>query len=391
MELGSVDVGMDGSVHERTPTQGTAEWLARRRGGIGGSEISALYRLPDGRCAHPWMSQLDLWAEKTGRAPISEPSPWEAPHLYVGRELEEPVRRMYATFSGRTVRKGVTLLRDSEAPVLLASTDGEQDCPSRPDEPGVYEGKVTTVFRRTDWFNTSENPETGELERTETVPLHYRCQTMHYLGCTGLTWGSVVAFIQGDRAPIHWRDIERHDAFISDMRERAERWWRDHVIADKEPPIDDSKATENALRRLHRKAENVALQLPAAFAAVLDRLEAIAAMEKLLKREKQRLRNIVLSTLGSATLAVIADDGRGWALRGEAGRSLRAITAGGVQRALRSVERTRPVYVPTDLGRELDSLYSLTAQAYATGQTLTAKAVHLCNLAVVAAHSIATE
>lgn len=365
--------------------QGSDRWLAERRTGIGGSEISALYRLPDGRCAHPWLSPIELWASKTGRLPDDQPTPWSAPHLYVGRVLERPVREMYETFSGRTVIDGVTLLRDEASGVLLASTDGEQTCASRA-QPGVYEGKVTTVFKRSDWLVRHEDPRTGEVEHHEVVPLHYRCQTQHYMGCTGLTWASVVAFMQADRSPIHWRDVERHDDFIDDMRERAARWWRDHVIADRQPAIDDSAATEDALRKLHRETEDLVLQLPAAFAGVLDRLDAIEELSGMLKRERQRLRNIVLDTMGSAALAVIADDGRGWALRGERGRALRALVREGVARARKRIRADqRPVFVGRELGAQLDELYNLNMRALASG-TLSAKAMHLAHLVAVAAH-----
>ncbi len=372
------------------PDQGSPEWLAARRTGIGGSEISALYRKPDGSCANPWVGPTKLWALKTGRLPDAQPTPSEAPHLYVGRVLEAPVREMYVEFSGRTVTEGVTLKRDSEAEVLLANTDGEQTCPSR-STPGVYEGKVTTVFRRKDWIARIEDPVTGDVEHRELVPLHYRCQTQHYMACTGLTWASAVCFMQADAAPIHWRDIDRHDQFIDDMRERAARWWRNHVEADVAPPVDASAATEDALRKIHRETEDLALQLPAAFAAVLDRLEAIRDFSKLLKLEQQRLRNILLSTMGTAALAVIADDGRGWSLRGETGRALRALTASGIDRARRRITApTQVVYVPTEIAREIDKLYSFNMQAFAGGQSLSAKAIHLAHLAALAAKS-ATE
>jgi predicted phage-related endonuclease len=373
---------------EQKPEQGSDRWLAERRTGIGGSEVSALYTLPDGRCAHPWLSPLKLWALKTGRLPDPQPTPQEAPHLYVGRVLEKPVREMYEAFSGRTVSDGVTLLRDSQSPVMLASTDGKQVCPAR-DVPGVYEGKVTTVFRRSDWIERLDDD--GEVKLRELVPLHYQCQVQHYMACTDLSWASVVCFMQADAAPIHWRDVDRHEKFIDDMRERTARWWRDHVHADVPPAIDDSEATETALREMHSKAEKLAVLLPASFAAVYDRLEAIAEFSKLLKKEKQRLRNILLSTMGSAALAIISDDGRGWSLRGEERRSLRAMTQQRLARVGKEITTTRVVYVPHELGRELDAIYNLNARAFAPGSSLSAKAVHLAHLAAAAATNIASE
>ncbi len=357
--------------------QGSPGWLAARRSGIGGSEISALYTLPNGRCAHPSLTPTRLWALKTGRLPDEQPDPRKAPHLYVGRMLERPVREMYSLYSGRTLYDGRTLLCDPEGTVLLASTDGTQYCHTRGNgnEPGVYEGKVTTVFRRRDWFELDERG-----DQRESVPLHHVCQVQHYMACTSYSWASVVALIQGDRTPIHWRDVPRHARFIGDMRERAARWWRDHVVADAAPPVDAEWETERALWRIHREAEAMAVQLPAAFAGVFDRLEAVRFFDGMLERERQHLRNLVLSAMGPATLAVIAGDDRGWS-RGKDGRGALRPLRNALARARNG---SRPVLVGSGMSI-IDDLYRVSLAALRPENSLHATAMHIAQLAASAA------
>ena len=152
-----------------TPKQGSAEWLAARRTGIGGSEISALYRLPDGRCAHPWMGPLKLWALKTGRIKGDQPTPVEAPHLYVGRVLEQPVREMYETFSGRSVTDGVTLERDEVAPVLIGSTDGEQTCSGARPRPAATPRAKTVLPIPSGPSSSTSSPPSRRLPRARPI------------------------------------------------------------------------------------------------------------------------------------------------------------------------------------------------------------------------------
>ena len=316
--------------------QGTQEWREARGRGIGGSEISALYLLPDGSCAHPWLTPHQLWMEKTGRITPREPDPATSPQLYVGRELERPVRNLYSTFSGREVVDGVTMLRHPECPVLVANTDGQQVNVDGKDGPGVYEGKTTSVFNRRSWEDDD-----GCLK----APDHYQLQVQHYLACTGLRWGTVVVFLAGDREPIRWIDIERHEGIISDMLERSERWWHDHVELDVPPPVDDTRETGRRLADASPKDDGRVIILPDEFATVIDWIDNLAQVAKNAKAERQRVVNIVTAAMGSAAYG-LTYDGRGLSLKlDKAGRrTLRTIGEAGMARVTR-VSRPRRTFI----------------------------------------------
>ncbi len=59
------------------------EWLQVRKTGIGSSDAAAAI----GLC--PYKSQLELWLEKTGRAPAVDAEPEDGP-MYWGTLLERP-------------------------------------------------------------------------------------------------------------------------------------------------------------------------------------------------------------------------------------------------------------------------------------------------------------
>lgn len=330
--------------------QGTNEWLEARRAGFGGSEISALYRLPTGERANPWMTQTRLWAEKTGRVAASRPTPIEQPQLYVGTMLEPVVREMFTEFSGRKVEAGVTLHAHPDCPLLIANTDGTQVDVEGRDGPGVYEGKATSAFRRALWYDQDGDPD---------LPMYVQLQVQHYLGATGLDWGTVCTFFGGDRMPIRWFDIDRHDRIIDDMRERAARWWRDHVVADKPPPIDETAQTEQDLRDLHPRDDGRIILLPEDFGHVLARLDAMEEIGRQAEAERQRLRNLVIAAMGDAAYAEIAGDGRGFTFRLEGkSRKLRTATHKRMDRARRDtgVERPSPVYVPRQIAAAVEAV-----------------------------------
>jgi putative phage-type endonuclease len=332
-----------------SPSQGTPEWLQARMSGIGGSEISALYQLPDGRLANPWLSQVRMWGEKTGRISNASPAPLEQPQLYVGTMLEPVVREMFTTFSGRKVTDGVTLLRHAESP-MIANTDGTLPNVEGKDGPGVYEGKSASAFNRSNWYEADGEP---------SIPLHIQLQVQHYLACTGLSWGCVCVFFGGDRQPISWFDIDRHQPIIDDMVERSARWWRDYVVADKQPPADTSKICESDLRALQPQDNGRFVMLPPGFSHVIARLDALDGMRGALTVERQRLRNMVISTMGGAAYAEIAGDGRGFTLRSEGtSRKFRTATHQRMDRARRDTGVSRPdaVYVPREVSEAIEAI-----------------------------------
>jgi putative phage-type endonuclease len=331
-------------VQDQAPVQGSEEWLRARARGIGGSEASVLYG------CNPWMNETALWGRKTGRIVEPPATIHTAPALYWGTALEGVVRQGYQDLTGRRVVAGHTLLSHPECPVLVANTDGTLVEVSGKDGPGVYEGKTASVFARRDWYAEDGSP---------SIPLHYQVQVQHYLACTGYRWGSLAVYFGGDRNPLAFFDIERHEGLISDLLERAARWWRDHVELDQQPPIDASPGTEAALRQIHPTDTGQMVLLPDEFGPVLDHMGRIDALATMVDAEKQRCRNIVIATMGSAAYGQVYD-GRGFTFRveGSGSRVLRIASAGRMKRARLETGTKYPpaAYVPPDVAEAITGI-----------------------------------
>lgn len=319
--------------------QGSEEWLAARRAGLGGSEVSVLYD------ANPYTTQYVLWAQKTGRVDGERATIHDEPAMYWGSKLEGQVRQGYSDLTGRVVRDGVTMLQHPNAP-LFANTDGALDPVPEHDGPGVYEGKIAGGVARRDW----------ERDRRIVIPLHYQCQGQVYLECTGCTWGSL-AVLFGDRWDLRAIDFEIDRPFIANMLDRALLWWTKHVVLDEPPPIDSSKKTEAALRRVYPDDNGRIVLLPDQFAPLLDWLERSEELVKTAKQEVQRLRNLVIAALGSASFGQLYD-GRGFSLVGEDGsRKLRKHGEASMTRARRFAKGPiEPASVPADVQRQAEQL-----------------------------------
>lgn len=97
------------------------DWLAVRRTGIGGSDAAAAAGL------NPYMSTLELWMDKTGRAEgLAGPDPNDTTSpTYWGTLLEPIVAASYTKQTGNRVRRINAVLRHPTIPFMLANIDRE--------------------------------------------------------------------------------------------------------------------------------------------------------------------------------------------------------------------------------------------------------------------------
>lgn len=143
-----------------------AEWLERRRSGIGASDAACVMGL------NPWKSNLDLWMEKTGRVTPVDIS--DKPAVQYGKEAEGFLRELFALdFLGYTVYYDeFGMFRNPEHPWLFATLDGFFETPDG--RSGVLEIKTTEIKRRVQWASWKNR-----------VPDHYYIQCLHQLLATG--------------------------------------------------------------------------------------------------------------------------------------------------------------------------------------------------------------
>lgn len=205
---------------------------------LGGSDAAAVMGLS------PWATPVELWQQKTGRAPKEEPDAVRQRILDRGHKLEPFIREMAITKlqdMGLEVELIAVNQRytDSEHPFLACEIDFELLLTGEVEIGGeVYtldrehinaDAKSVSGFARKKW---------GETD-SEDVPIEYAAQFMHGLGVTGRRMCLVAALRSFDDVDIFW--TLRDDETIAAMREKSVRFWVDHVLGDTPPdPIEFS-------------------------------------------------------------------------------------------------------------------------------------------------------
>ncbi|UIY59827.1 YqaJ viral recombinase family nuclease [Burkholderia cepacia] len=211
----------------RTDELSREDWLAVRRTGIGGSDAAAAVGL------NPYMSPLELWLDKTGRAdgmPRPDPDDTSSP-TYWGTLLEPIVAASYTKQTGNRVRRVNAVLRHPTIPFMLANLDRE--IVGVPDVQ-ILECKTAGEFGARLW--------------REGVPEYVQIQVQHQLAVTGKSAAHVAVLLCGQALEVH--RIERDEALIERLIELEARFWR-FVESDTPPPADGSESADRALRHLY--------------------------------------------------------------------------------------------------------------------------------------------
>ncbi|AOI96709.1 YqaJ viral recombinase family nuclease [Burkholderia sp. LA-2-3-30-S1-D2] len=257
------------------------DWLAVRRTGIGGSDAAAAVGL------NPYMSQLELWLDKTGRAdglPRPDSDDTASP-TYWGTLLEPIVAAVYTKQTGNRVRRVNAVLRHPSVPFMLANIDreivGARDA-------SILECKTAGEFGTRLW--------------RDGVPEYVQIQVQHQLAVTGKQAAHVAVLLCGQALKVF--RVERDDALIGRLVELESRFWR-CVESDTPPPADGSESADRALRHLYPGNGGTVdftddRQLSSVFAdlvAVRGQIEANQAFEA-------RLKQAIQQAMGEATRAV---------------------------------------------------------------------------------------
>jgi putative phage-type endonuclease len=232
------------------------DWLAMRRRGIGGSDVSAIVGL------NSWRTPLQTWLEKTGiYTPDDDPS--EA--MEWGNLLEPVVADEFSRRSGVPTVEYRALLAHPEHDWMLANVDRliPKDPVERVELGGVYEGKTTSPWQRKEWADNK-------------VPDHALLQTQHYLGVTHLPYAYIAVLIGGQR--LEWRRVERDDELIARLVELEHEFWQ--RVEQMDPPAP-TEADSAFLGEVWSPAPESTLVLTP------DLLDALAAREAAKAAEKQ--------------------------------------------------------------------------------------------------------
>lgn len=204
------------------------EWLALRKQGIGSSDAAAACGL------NPYMSMLELWMIKTGRAKDkSEDMSIGVDPLYWGKQLEPLVAEFYQKQTQNKVRRVNAVLQhpDADKTFMLANLDyavvGSDDVQ-------ILECKTTGAYGAKLW--------------RDGVPLYVLCQVQHQLAVTGKQAAHICVLLAGHETKIF--KVTRSESVIEHLVQAERHFWR-CVENDVPPAVDASESAGKAIQQIY--------------------------------------------------------------------------------------------------------------------------------------------
>ena len=248
------------------------EFLARRRQGLGGSDMAAIMGLS------PWRSPMDVFRDKIGDAPENEAND----AMYWGNQLEKLVAQEFAKRTGYKIQRRTAQYQHPTIPYLIGNLD--RLILNRPDGPEILEVKTTSAYGKKEWDG-------GQ------APLYYRIQLTHYLDVTGYVRGYLAVLIGGNDFRIV--PVERDEALIAQMHAAAEAFWL-CVETGTPPVVDGSQATADALKALYPSSNGTSVALPEEALPWIRQRDAAKAAQATAKAQLTEAENHLKALIGEA-------------------------------------------------------------------------------------------
>jgi putative phage-type endonuclease len=186
------------------------QWLLERRNCITGTDIAAICGLSK------WGSPLSVYLDKKG---LVDKSDDDNRYMEWGRRLEQCIADKYSEDTGRSLLKGMFTRKG-----IFGGT---------PDFLSLDHHliEIKTAYQR----NAYEWGEQG----TDSIPQYYLTQVQWYLGLLDdFDVADVCVLIGGSDYRSYL--VKRNDKLIGILRDKAERFWYDHVASDNPPAISMS-------------------------------------------------------------------------------------------------------------------------------------------------------
>lgn len=254
----------------------TPEQIAMRKTGVGSSEIAAVAGLD------PYRRAIDVYAAKLGIAPAFEGNAFTR----WGNKLEEVIAEAYAEERGVVLSSPGTM-RHPEHPVVIATPDRLVHAKKGAPASKVLEIKNVGARMAHLWGAVGDD-----------VPENYLCQVQWEQAASGVHDGDLAALLGGNDLRVF--AIPYDGELVGQLIEIGERFYRDHVQAEKPPPVDGSENYGDFLK--HRFPRDTRKMLPATADAkqlAADLAEALED-EKRIGEHAEGLKNKLKAIIGDA-------------------------------------------------------------------------------------------
>jgi predicted phage-related endonuclease len=277
----------------------TADQIAIRKTGITASDIRALAGVdPYGRGPHAvWLDKMGLVGDQSNTKAVRAPT--EAQSL--GDELEPIVVRRLAEKVGlhplRLEGRFDRTVRHPDHATHIATPDAWLAQSAMHDAEALGEAKVVGFWNRLGWGDpgSDEIPEWCVLQTTWQAYVT-RLPLVHVGALIGTE-------LRTFKIPV---DVE----LVGECVEIADRFWTDHVLTKKPPPIDGSEDSEKVLRAIFPKSRALTKKADAKAEDWAFRYFAADKQRKLFEAEQEKARQALMLLTGTCERMT----GDGWRL-----------------------------------------------------------------------------
>jgi len=216
-----------------TTTEERANWLERRRQGIGGSDAAAAIGLS------PYRTPYDVYLEKRGEIEPEDLSDNLA--VQCGIELEDFVARKYMKETGNEIEHVPEMLVHPEHTFMLANLDRR------------VVGKPRGVECKTASPLQAKNDDLWGKPGSDQIPQQYIFQCMHYMAITGLEAFDVPVLFLGAEFRVY--TVRRNEPFIARLIESESAFW--NLVQTGQPPTAQTIADTRRKFPDHRPKTSV--------------------------------------------------------------------------------------------------------------------------------------
>lgn len=274
-------------------TDERADWLAWRRGGLGGSDIAGVLGLS------PWESAWSIWADKCGL--VSRDMGDDVPdHIDFGRRAEPMLADWFHDKTGLYVAGDQTWCTHPSEPWMRCTVDGFVcECHDG------HSVNINDALGLVEFKTSSDSP-------WDEVPPHYQTQAQWSMAVTGLPmcWFGVLHLAFG-RPSFRVYELARDEADIALLTARGREFWFEHVLTGTPPPTDAHSATTEALNAAWTPSDGECVYADDNAVLLVENLRALKAEAKALDENVAAHENALRALLGEATALVDGLDDKG--------------------------------------------------------------------------------
>lgn len=243
------------------------EGIEERRTYLGGPDVAAIVGLS------PFAAPIDVWRYKVG----DDEGLVQTQRMRLGLLLEQAISDAYCEQTGHSVRR-VGLVRHKQYPYLGGHPDR-----LIVGEPGILEAKASA------------------RNYGDEVPPHVQVQVQWYMGLTGRAWCDVALL-----ANMGLR-IERIDAdpeLYGHLVTVAVAWWKQHVEAGVEPPVDGTDSYRRHLAQKFPRSVDIEMVATAEQALMVEELRVAEVAKAAAESHVDTLKNRIREVMGEAAVLV---------------------------------------------------------------------------------------